>query len=128
MNWGIEVVGYGLVVVVILQIGWALRDLFRAENSFTRLKLLYEIVSTLYIMGLGLKLSLLGPDFVRFYLSDFSFQFTLPSMFSTLLEVPRSNRAKTATMKTLRKRRHWIVVTLIISITYELTVPHRHGY
>ncbi|SRR6266550_350021 len=120
--------GYVLLFVAILLISRELRSLVRAENTFQRLYPAYWLVALTYAVGVGLKITGIGPDFVRFHLSDVGFPLLLGgALADRAIRLYKRNRPsglpERVTPMLLRLRMLSVVFALVLSVGYEVLGP-----
>lgn len=129
MNTYFVVIGSGAFLVggyALLRAGYGIAT---APTMYFRLKSLLWATEALYPLGMGFKLTLVGPDFVRFHLADLGF----PAILAMILFVPmyrgyirrgplagETEEEKTLEVLTLRK--FAIGMAVILSYAYEIFV------
>ncbi len=99
----------------------------RGWKTGVEARYLSMVIMGLYPLGVGCKMALLGPEFMRFYLSDIGFPvflgYALFSFATRNREEPGTQNAVVFLedfLGVLRTRRAWLVAAICLSVLFEL--------
>jgi len=106
-------IGYGMFVLAFLNLAYEARNTVRYRGSWYGFTL--HVMVAIYLVGVALKATIIGPDWLRFHLADFGF----PVMVASLLL--RGLRPGETLEEYLSRYRMLLLVALGLSIAYEIS-------
>lgn len=107
---------------------WFLWKAYACKELVHRMEFITYALATLYPMGVGFKLLVLGPQFLRFHLSDFGFPISLGVALGLHAAIRYTSPAARGDYVALTERlvaqlsvkRYMLIVALVLSYGYEL--------
>lgn len=108
-----QYIGYLLLVVVPLGYAWTTWSLIRGRTHIYEFLLIS--LAVIYFFGASLKVTMLGPDWLRYHMGDFGFPVAIAYIYGFSHEA-----ADDDTLDVLRRRTRILYFTLALSIGYEL--------